>query len=123
MRYFMTILLNQEYDAGRKPVPEGVYEAMGPYMDKQIASGALVSTGGLKRSNAGTRIHAAGSKTATVDGPFTEAKELVGGYAVLEAADKPAALAMAAEFVQLHIDNGMPDVVVEVREIEGGYNF
>ena len=123
MRYFMTILLNREYDSGHKPVPESLYEAMGPYMDKQIASGALISTGGLKRSNEGTRIHGTGGKTATTDGPFAEARELVGGYAVLEAVDKAAAVAMGAEFVQLHIDNGMPDIVVEVREIEGGYNY
>jgi hypothetical protein len=123
MRYFMTINLPPEYDTGAKPVPQGVMDAMGPYVEKSVASGALISTGGLKRSRDGTRISGSSGHTATTDGPFTEAKEVVGGYAVLEAPSKQAAIALGAEFVQLHIDHGMPDIRVEVREIEGGYNY
>jgi hypothetical protein len=123
MRYFMSILLSPEYDSGAKPIPPSLDEAMGPYMDKSIASGSLISTGGLKRSSAAKRIAGATGRTVATDGPFAEAKEIIGGYAVIEAADMAAAERAAAEFVQLHIDHGMPDIVVEVREIEGGYNF
>jgi hypothetical protein len=123
MRYFMTINLPPEYDSGAKPVPPSLNEAMGPYVEKAVASGSLISTGGLKRSKDGTRISGNSGHTATTDGPFAEAKELVGGYAVLEAPTKQAAIALGAEFVQLHIDHGMPDITVEVRQIEGGYNY
>jgi hypothetical protein len=123
MRYFMTINLPPEYDSGAKPVPRGLMEAMGPYVEKSVASGALISTGGLKNSKEGTRISGNTGRTTTLDGPFAEAKELVGGYAVLEAPDKQAAIALGAEFVQLHIDHGMPEITVEVRQIDGGYNF
>jgi hypothetical protein len=123
MRYFMSIILSPEYDSGKKPVPQAIMDAMGPYVEKWIASGSLISTGGLKGTAQGTRINGNSGKTATVDGPFAEAKEVVGGYAVIEAADQKTAVDIAKTFVQLHIDNGMPDVTVEVRAIDGGYNY
>ena len=123
MRYFMSIILSPEYDSGKKPVPQGIMDAMGPYVEKWVASGSLISTGGLKGSAQGMRVDGNRGKAATTDGPFAEAKEVVGGYAVIEAADKDAAVDIAKSFVQLHIDNGMPDVTVEVRQIDGGYNY
>lgn len=123
MRYFMSILLSPEYDSGAKPVPHAIEEAMGPYIEKVVASGALISTGGLKRSSAARRVAGDTGRTVTTDGPFAEAKEVIGGYAVIEAPDLAAAEKFAADFVQLHIDSGMPDITVEVREIEGGYNY
>lgn len=47
----------------------------------------------------------------------------MGGYAVFEAPDLKAATALAAEFLQMHIDNGMPNVTLEIREIAGGANY
>lgn len=121
MRYFMTIILTPDQEAMSAP-PE-LQEAMGPYMDKHSASGALISTAGLKRSKEGTRIVAKGGRTSTVDGPYAESKELVGGYAVLEAENHAAAVELGKEFVKLHTDNGWPDVIVEVRAIDGGVNY
>ena len=123
MRYFMTIILDPQTDAGESPVPQALNDAMGPFIEKEIASGRLISTGGLKRSNEATRIGGHTGRLATTDGPFAEAKEIVGGYAVLEAPDKQAAIAAASSFVKLHVDNGMPNVTVEVRAIDGGYNY
>ena len=122
MRYMLSIILAPEYDAG-KPAPDSLMEAMGPYVEKGIASGQLISTAGLKRTESGARVSGHTGKLASTDGPFTEAKEVIGGYAIIEVADRRAALAAADEFVQLHIDHGMPDVTVEVREIDGGYNY
>jgi hypothetical protein len=72
---------------------------------------------------AGLRLSGASGRVASVDGPFSEAKEVIGGYAVFEAPSETAARELAAEFVQLHIDNEMPEITVELREIAGGYNF
>jgi hypothetical protein len=47
----------------------------------------------------------------------------VGGYAVFEAPDLDAATALAGQFMQMHIDNGIPDLVLELREIAGGANY
>ena len=123
MRYIMSIILSPEYASGKKPVPQAIMDAMGPYVEKWIASGSLISTGGLKGTAQGTRINGDSGKTAATDGPFAEAKEVVGGYAVIEAPEQKAAVVIAKTFVQLHIDNGMPDVTVEVRQIDGGYNY
>jgi hypothetical protein len=123
MRYFMTIIPGAGYDSGSKPVPRAIMDAMGPYIEKVVASGTLISTGGLKRSSEARRIAGHSGRTVTTDGPFAEAREVIGGYAVVEAPDLEAAEKIGADFVQLHIDNGMPDITVEVRQIDGGYNY
>ena len=122
MRYFMTIMPSPDYEAG-KPVPPQLMEAMGPFIEKSIASGMLISTAGLKRSESGVSLTTNAGRIVVRDGPFSESKELIGGYAVIEAPNMAAAIGMATDFVALHVDNGMPDIRVDVREIDGGYNF
>jgi hypothetical protein len=121
MRYFMSIIPPASLKPG--DVPQSLMDAMGPWMEKSIAAGSLISTGGLKPAGEGKRVRGHGKKIAITDGPFAEAKEVVGGYAVLEAPDMDAAAAIAGEFLQLHLDNGVTDVVLEVREIAGGANY
>ncbi len=121
MRYFMAII--PPPDLVEEDIPQGLMDAMGPWMEKSIGSGALVSTGGLKAATEGKRLKGHSGRIATTDGPFAEAKEVVGGYAVLEAPDLAAATAIAAEFLQLHIDNGLTDITLELREIAGGANY
>jgi hypothetical protein len=121
MRYFMTII--PPADLGHKDVPQTLMDAMGPWMERSLKSGALVSTGGLKPAGEGKRLKGHTGRIATTDGPFAEAKEVVGGYAVFEAPDMNAAVALAGEFLQMHIDNGLPNVTLEVREIAGGANY
>ena len=121
MRYFMTII--PPADLGPGDIPQGLGDAMGPWMEKSLKSGTLVSTGGLTPASAGKRLKGHTGKIVTTDGPFAEAKEVVGGYAVFEAPDQAAAVALAAEFLQMHIDNGLPGITLEVREIAGGANY
>lgn len=121
MRYFMAII--PPADLSHRDVPQGLMDAIGPWMDKSLKAGTLVSTGGLKGAEQGRRLKGHSGKVATTDGPFAEAKEVVGGYAVFEAPDLDAATTLAAEFLQMHIDNGLPDVTLELREIAGGANY
>src|SRR5207237_6902783 len=116
MRYFMSIIP----PANLKPadVSQGLMDAMGPWMEKSVANGSLISTGGLASAGTGKRLNGRLGKVATTDGPFTEAKEVIGGYAVFEAPDRDAAVALAAQFLQMHIDNGLPDTTLEIRAIE-----
>ncbi len=123
MRYFMSIILDPQTDAGDTPVPQALMDAMGPHIDREVASGRLISTGGLRRSTEATRVSGHTGRLATTDGPFAEAKEVIGGYAVIEVPDKQAAIAAASDFVKLHVDNGMPNITVEVRAIDGGHNY
>ena len=121
MRYFMSII--PPADLKPEDVSQGLMDAMGPWMEKNLASGSLVSTGALKPANEGKRLRGHSGRVAISDGPFAEAKEVVGGYAVFEAPDLAAATKLAGEFLQLHIDNGLTDVLLEVREIAGGANY
>jgi hypothetical protein len=120
MRYFMTII--PPADLKPEDIPQGLMDAMGPWMETSVAAGTLISTGGLKPAGEGRRVRGHGKKIAVTDGPFAEAKEVVGGYAVLEAPDLDAATALAREFLQFHLDNGI-DLLLEVREIAGGVNY
>lgn len=121
MRYFMAIM--PPADLKPEDVPQGLMNAMGPWMDRNLKSGAQVSTGGLSPAAEGRRLGGHSGRIATTDGPFAEAKEVVGGYAVFEAPDLDAATALAAEFLQFHIDNGLTDVTLELRRIAGGANY
>jgi hypothetical protein len=123
MRFFMTIIPPADVQSGKRPVNQSLMDAMGPYIERAAKSGTLISTGGLKNSATGARLTGNGGRIAVMDGPFAEAKEVIGGYAVFECPTKADAIAAATDFVNLHIEHGMPDIVVEVREIAGGYNF
>ena len=121
MRYFMAII--PPADLKPEDVSQGLMDAMGPWMDNALKQGTLISTGGLKGAEEGRRLKGHTGKVTTTDGPFAEAKEVVGGYAVLEAQDLDAATKLAAEFLQMHIENGLPNIVLELREIAGGANY
>ena len=121
MRYFMSII--PPADLKPEQVPQGLMDAMGPWMEKNLARGALISTGGLKPASEARRLVGRTGEIAITDGPFAEAKEVIGGYAVFEAPDLQSATALAREFMQMHIDNGLPNIVLELREIAGGANY
>ncbi|MFD2646879.1 YciI family protein [Devosia albogilva] len=121
MRYFMSII--PPADLKPEDVSQGLMDAMGPWMDKGLKEGTLISTGGLKPAEEGRRLKGATGAIAVTDGPFAEAKEVVGGYAVFEAPDIDAATRLAGEFMQMHIDHGLKDLVLELREIAGGANY
>lgn len=82
--------------------PQALIAAMGQLTQDSIKDGSLVQTGGLSGSSAGVRVRLTGGKLTVTDGPFTEAKEVVGGYAVLEATSRHEAIAAALRFMQLH---------------------
>ena len=96
------------------PVPE-LYRAIGQLAQEMAQKGTLLDMGGLAPSTQGTRIRLAKSKLTTTDGPFTEAKELVGGFAVLSASSRDEALELGRRFMQVHADILGPDHVVELE--------
>jgi hypothetical protein len=122
MRFFMTVTPSRDYLEGKMP-PQSLMEAMGPYMEKAVAAGTLISTAGLKPLAEGTFLSARDGRVAVKDGPFAESKELIGGYAVMEFATKADAIQAATDFINLHITHGVPDIDVSVRPVDGGYNF
>lgn len=82
--------------------PPALMEAMGKFVQKSLKEGTLVDTGGLLPSKDGTRLRLANGKITVTDGPFTETKEVIGGWAILQAATKEEAIRVATEFMELH---------------------
>ena len=82
--------------------PPAMMEAMGKMIEKYSREGALVDTGGLAPSREGFRMRLANGKLTTVDGPFTEAKEVIGGWAILKADTRADIVRFTTEFMDLH---------------------
>ena len=85
------------------PTPE-LMEAMHKLADREIKAGRMLDSGGLTPLAAGAQVRIADGKLSVVDGPFVEAKEVIGGYAIFELPGKEEAMAAAVEFMQLHKD-------------------
>jgi hypothetical protein len=96
---FLSIVRSAE-DQGAPP--RGLLDAMDKFVQDSLANGSLIETGGLAGSATGARIRMSGGKLKIIDGPFTEAKEVVGGWAVIEAASRDEALEVARRFLRLH---------------------
>ena len=101
------------------PTPE-LMEAMHNLANREIKAGRMIDSGGLAPLATGARISVADGKLTVTDGPFVEAKEVIGGYAIFEVRDKAEMMALSVEFMQLHRDL-MPgrDGTCEVREFAG----
>ena len=82
--------------------PPALMEAMGRFVTQSFKDGTLVDTGGLLPSKDGTRVRLARGKITVTDGPFTETKEVIGGWAILKVNSKAEALRIATEFMELH---------------------
>jgi len=85
------------------PTPE-LLEAMGKLAEREIKAGRMIDSGGLTPLAAGAQVRLADGKLSVIDGPFVEAKEVIGGYAIFELPGKDEALASVKEFMQLHKD-------------------
>jgi len=85
------------------PTPE-LIEAMNKLADREIKAGRMVDMGGLTPVAMGAQVRIADGKLSVIDGPFVEAKEVIGGYAIMEFRNKEEAVASAVEFMQLHKD-------------------
>jgi hypothetical protein len=72
---------------------------MGELIEKSMKAGALIATEGCLPSALGARVRLSGGKVTVTDGPFTESKELVAGFALLQAKSKQEAIEMAREFL------------------------
>src|SRR5262245_16594546 len=124
MRYMMMVRANtnceagQRYEKGEPPDPK-LLEVITRQSEDMAKSGVLLETGYLLPSSNGARIRVARGKLNITDGPFTESKELIGGYAILRAGSKEEAIEMARLFMQLHVDVLGPSYQgeMEIREL------
>jgi hypothetical protein len=122
MQFLMLIKIanNTEYEAGTRPPPE-LEAAMGELMGEWSKTGALVSAAGLQPTSKGARLRLNAGKVHTSDGPFAEAKEVIGGFLLLEARDKASAVELTRQFVELHgrVLGADFQLECEVRALDG----
>jgi hypothetical protein len=100
MRYMMFIKHTEDYRG--KPIPPGLIDAMGEFIGEHTKTGKFVDGAGLKSSHKGKKVQLRGGQLRVVDGPFTETKELVGGYAIVDVSSDQEALDIAMQFMELH---------------------
>jgi hypothetical protein len=103
MRFMMMVKADQNYEAGAPPDPK-LMAAMDKLTHEMTRAGVLLVSEGLYPSAKGARIRARNGKLSVTDGPFAEAKELIGGFAILQAKSKDEAIEMGRRFMTLHQD-------------------
>lgn len=112
---------NSDYE-NAKPLPKELDVAMGEVMEEWTKAGAMVSAAGLKPPSQATRIRLSAGEVMVTDGPFTETKEVIGGFFLLEAKDKATAVSMTRRFVDIHQRVLGKDFLLEceVRQVDAG---
>ena len=117
-RYMMFITHSEDYR--NEQVPQSLHDEMGAFVNENLKSGVLIDTNGLRPTSEGTRVRLSRGKVIVTDGPFTETKEVVGGYAIIEASSKQHAIELATRFMDIHRVH-WPEFegACEVRPIDG----
>ena len=100
MKYLM--MIKHSENVRSEPIPQALMEAMGKFVEDSFKTGVLKDTAGLKPTKDAFRIRLSGGKLKVTDGPFTEAKEVVGGFALVEVKSPEEARKVARDFMELH---------------------
>jgi hypothetical protein len=102
-----------ESEAGAMPSRE-LMQAMGKFNQEMVKAGIRLAADGLQPSSKGARVKFSGGKTTVTDGPFTEARELIGGFWIIQVKSKEEAIEWARRCPPPH---GASDAEIEVRQI------
>jgi len=105
----------KESEAGLMPT-EKEFSEMGALIEEQVQAGALLAADGLQPSSKGARVRAAGSERIVIDGPFTETKELVAGFSIIQVKSKADAIAFAKRCIHV-MPEGVTEGEIEVRQL------
>ena len=114
MRFLSMIRIEEK--EGQAP-SERLMNEMGKLIEEMTRDGSLVRTAGLRPTKECKRMRWNRGALSTIDGPFTETKEVIGGFAILEARSMTEALVLTRRFLEIHGDEW--DLTCEVRQIEG----
>jgi hypothetical protein len=98
MRFMMLYKPGTESDA---PPTQQEIQEMGKFIDQMARAGVLIATDGLQQSSKGARVRISDGKFTVIDGPFTETKELIAGYAIVQAKSKQEAIELAKQFLKV----------------------
>jgi hypothetical protein len=114
MRFMILVKATKDSEAGASPT-EDLFAAMADYHEQLIKAGVLLDASGLQPSSKGWRIKYSGGKRTVIDGPFTEAKELIAGYTIIQVKSREEAMEWSRRFPNPSI--GGKDGEIEVRQM------
>jgi hypothetical protein len=109
VRFMMLVKATQESEAGVLP-DEKILSEMGKYNEEMVKAGVMLAGEGLQASSKGARVNFSGGKPTVTDGPFTEAKELIAGFWLIQVKSKEEAIEWAK---RVPFDEGE----IEIRQI------
>ncbi|HEY2106425.1 MAG TPA: YciI family protein [Candidatus Binataceae bacterium] len=120
MRFMMIV----KHAENQGPPPKSLMDAIATLAEEETKAGTMLGTGGLGPSAQGARVRLSGGRVTVTDGPFTEAKEVVGGYAQFELKSKEDAVKSAVRFMELHKKHWPGwEGETEVRQMFGPEDF
>jgi len=120
MRFMMLV----KHAENQGPPPKELMEAIGKLAEQDTKAGKIIGSGGLAPTAQSTRVRVSGGQVKVIDGPFTEAKEIVGGYAQFELKSKQEAIEGAIRFMELHRKHWPGwEGETEIRQIFGPEDF
>jgi len=118
---FMMIVKSAERSG---PPPQQLMDAIAKLSEEAVKAGTMIASGGLAPTAQGARVRLSRDKVTVIDGPFTEAKEIIGGYAVFELKSREQALESAVRFMELHKEHWPGwEGETEVRQVFGPEEF
>ena len=101
MRFMMMVKGDARYEAGQPPDPR-LIEAMDKLTQEMTKAGVLLANEGLQPTAKGARIRLRRGALQVIDGPFAEAKEVIGGFAIIRAESRAEAIELGKRFMELH---------------------
>ena len=113
MRFLIIRKADTSTEAGVAPTEE-LIAAMGRYNEEMVKAGVMLSGDGLQPTSKGARVKFSGGKPRVMDGPFTEAKELVAGFSILQVDSKEEAIEWVKRWPQI---DGGGEVEIEIRQL------
>jgi hypothetical protein len=120
MRFMMIV----KHSEKQGPPPKSLMDAIAKIGEEATKSGKMLGSGGLGPTAQGARVRVSGGKVNVIDGPFTEAKEVIGGYAQFDLASREEAIDSAVKFMELHRQHWPGwEGETEVREMFGPDDF
>jgi len=119
MRFMMIV----KHSENQGNPPKALMDAIGK-LAEDAKSGTMLGSGGLKSTATGARVRLTGGQVTVIDGPFAEAKEVIGGYAQFELNSREEAVESAVKFMELHKKHWPGwEGETEVRQMYGPNEF
>jgi hypothetical protein len=118
-RFMLMLKSDRVSESGALPTPKALTE-MGGLMTELATTGVMLGGEGLKPSSKGAKVRFSGAARTVIDGPFTEAKELIAGYLTIQAPSREDAVGFAKRWLKIHVETApepIDESEIEIRQL------